>query len=264
MRFIIQENSEKVGRWTASYIAKAINHHNASSDRPFVLGLPTGSTPLPTYARLIEMCRRGEVSFRNVVTFNMDEYVGLPEDHPQSYHRFMWDNFFSHIDIRPENVNILNGNAPDPEAECEAYEQRMNELGGIDLFLGGVGNDGHIAFNEPFSSFRSRTRIKSLAWDTIVANSRFFDNNTDLVPRLALTVGVDTILDARELIILATGHSKADAVQRAVEGPLTHLHTITALQLHRHGILVCDDDAATEIKVSTYRYFKDREAPELL
>ena len=152
MRLIIEDSNENAGRWAARYIADRINSHQAKSDRPFVLGLPTGSTPLSTYAELIRLCKEGKVSFRNVITFNMDEYVGLPEEHPESYHSFMWHNFFSHIDIDPKNVNILNGNAPDPQAECDDYERRIREAGGIDLFLGGVGEDGHIAFNEPFSS----------------------------------------------------------------------------------------------------------------
>ena len=158
MRLIIEDSNENAGRWAARYIADRINSHQAKSDRPFVLGLPTGSTPLSTYAELIRLCKEGKVSFRNVITFNMDEYVGLPEEHPESYHSFMWHNFFSHIDIDPKNVNILNGNAPDPQAECDDYERRIREAGGIDLFLGGVGEDGHIAFNEPFSSLTSRTR----------------------------------------------------------------------------------------------------------
>ena len=150
MRLIIEENGQNVGRWTANYIAAKINAHKG--DRPFVLGLPTGSTPLTTYAALIELHKAGKVSFANVVTFNMDEYVGLPEEHPESYHSFMWNNFFSHVDIKPENVNILNGNAADLEAECADYERRIEAAGGIDLFMGGVGEDGHLAFNEPFSS----------------------------------------------------------------------------------------------------------------
>lgn len=216
MRLIIEDSNENAGRWAARYIADRINSHQAKSDRPFVLGLPTGSTPLSTYAELIRLCKEGKVSFRNVITFNMDEYVGLPEEHPESYHSFMWHNFFSHIDIDPKNVNILNGNAPDPQAECDDYERRIREAGGIDLFLGGVGEDGHIAFNEPFSSLTSRTRIKTLTYNTRVVNSRFFDNDVNQVPQLALTVGVGTVLDAREVLILALGAKKARSVQQCV------------------------------------------------
>ncbi len=261
MRLLIHENSAAVAAWAARYIASRINAH--VGPRPFVLGLPTGSTPLATYAELIRMHRAGEVSFARVVTFNMDEYVGLPREHPESYHSFMWSNFFSHIDIRPENVNILNGNAPDLDAECADYEARIEAAGGIDLFMGGIGNDGHIAFNEPFSSMASRTRRKTLTEDTIIANARFFGGDTSLVPRTALTVGVATVLGAREVLILATGHAKARAVQQGVEGAYSHVWTITGLQVHPCGILVVDDPAATELKVSTYRYFKDIEKENL-
>ena len=182
MRVIIEPTNEQGSAWAAAHIARRINEHAKSTDRPFVLGLPTGSTPLGTYRKLIEMCKAGQVSFANVITFNMDEYVGIPKDHPESYHSFMWNNFFSHIDIKPENVNILNGNAPDLEKECADYEARIEKAGGIDLFMGGIGSDGHLAFNEPFSSLGSRTRVKSLTKDTIIANSRFFGHDVNLVP----------------------------------------------------------------------------------
>lgn len=261
MRLLIQNSPAEVAKWAARHIANRINGHTGA--RPFVLGLPTGSTPLATYAELIRLHKAGEVSFANVVTFNMDEYVGLPEDHPESYHTFMWKNFFNHIDIRRENVNILDGNAPDLEAECAGYEARIEAAGGIDLFMGGVGNDGHIAFNEPFSSMSSRTRIKSLTEDTVIANARFFGGDTSLVPRTALTVGVATILSSREVMILATGYAKARAVREGVEGAYSHVWTITGLQVHPHAILVVDDPAATELKVSTYRYFKEIEKNNL-
>lgn len=259
MRVIIEKNQNLGSVWTAEYIAAAINRKAELTSEPFVLGLPTGSTPLGTYEELIRLNKEGKVSFRNVITFNMDEYVGLPEEHPQSYHSFMWDNFFSHIDIDPANVNILNGNAADLAKECESYEKRILDAGGIDLFLGGVGEDGHIAFNEPFSSMNSRTRIKTLTEDTILVNSRFFDGDVNQVPKLALTVGVATILSAREVIILAFGPKKARAVQMGVEGAYSHVWTITGLQVHPKGILVIDEPAAGELKVNTYRYFKDIE-----
>ena len=264
MRVIIEQNQQNGSVWAANYIAEAINRKAAVTDTPFVLGLPTGSTPLGTYQELIRLHKEGKVSFKNVITFNMDEYVGLPEDHPQSYHTFMWENFFSHIDINPSNVNILNGNAPDLAKECADYEKKIAGAGGIDLFLGGVGEDGHIAFNEPFSSMNSRTRIKTLTEDTILVNSRFFGGDCSLVPKLALTVGVATILSAGEVIILAFGPKKARAVQQGVEGAYSHSWTITGLQTHPHGILVCDEPAAGELKVNTYKYFKDIEKENLL
>jgi glucosamine-6-phosphate deaminase len=261
MRLIINDTPQQVATWAAHHIVQQINAHRGP--RPFVLGLPTGSTPLATYAELIRLYKAGEVSFANVVTFNMDEYVGLPKEHPESYHTFMWSNFFSHIDIKPENVNILNGMVADLEAECADYEARIEAAGGIDLFMGGVGNDGHIAFNEPFSSLTSRTRVKTLTEDTILANARFFGGDTSLVPRTALTVGVGTVLSSRQVMILATGYGKARAVKEGVEGAYSHVWTITGLQVHPRGILVVDDAAATELKVSTYRYFKDIEKGNL-
>ena len=259
MRLIIQPDISGISNWVANYMATRIRTFSPSVERPFVLGLPTGSTPLGTYTKLIEMYEQGLVSFKHVVTFNMDEYVGIPKNYPQSYHSFMWDNFFSHVDFLPENVNILNGNASDLEVECQAYEAKIKSLGGIHLFLGGIGADGHIAFNEPGSSLHSRTRIKTLTQDTIIANSRFFNNNVALVPKIALTVGVGTIMDAHEVLIVVNGHNKAQAVQQAVEGSVNHMWTITALQLHQRGIIVCDESATVELKVGTYRYFKEIE-----
>ncbi|MBQ7640632.1 MAG: glucosamine-6-phosphate deaminase [Bacteroidales bacterium] len=263
MRIIIQETYGKMSQWAAAYIAKRINAFKPTKERPFVLGLPTGSTPIGTYKELIHLYKTGKVSFKNVVTFNMDEYVGIPENHPESYHSFMWNNFFSHIDIPKENVHILNGNAKDLEAECINYEKQIADFGGIELFMGGIGPDGHIAFNEPGSSLSSRTRVKSLTTDTIIANSRFFENDINLVPKTALTVGVGTVMDAREVLILANGHNKARALAHAVEGCVTHMWTISVLQLHPKGIIVCDDAATVELKVGTVNYYKDIERGNL-
>lgn len=263
MRLIIQSEAVNVAKWSAVYIARRINEAACSSTRPFVLGLPTGSTPLGTYKELIQIYRNGKVSFKNVITFNMDEYVGIPKDHPQSYHTFMWENFFSHIDILPENVNILNGNAEDLKIECANYEDRIKTLGGIDLFLGGVGADGHLAFNEPGSSLSSRTRDKALNQDTIRVNSRFFGNDENLVPKFALTVGVGTVMDSREVLVLVTGPNKSRALHKAVEGGVNHMWTISALQLHPNGLIVCDESSTIDLKVGTYRYFKDIEKNHL-
>lgn len=263
MRLIIEPDYETLSKWTASYIAAKIKKANPTAEKPFVLGLPTGSSPLGTYRQLIELNKKGAVSFKNVITFNMDEYVGLPQGHPESYYSFMWNNFFTHIDIQPENVNILDGNAPDLEAECAAYEAKIKAVGGIDLFLGGIGPDGHMAFNEPGSSLASRTRIKSLTTDTIIANSRFFNNDVNKVPKTALTVGIATVLDAKEVVIVANGHNKARALQQAVEGAVNQMWTITALQMHPKGIIVCDEAACAELKVGTYNYFKDIEKDNL-
>lgn len=264
MRLIIEPNARLVARWAADYIIRQIKAKAEVTESPFVLGLPTGSTPLETYKELIRRHKAGDVSFRNVITFNMDEYVGLAEEHPESYHSFMWNNFFSHVDIRPENVNILNGNAEDLVKECADYEARIAEAGGIDLFMGGVGEDGHIAFNEPFSSLNSRTRQKTLTQDTIMVNARFFGGDTSLVPKTALTVGVGTVLASKKVLILATGPKKARAVRHGVEGSYNHQWTISALQVHPNGILVADDDAASELRVATYRYFKDIERNNII
>lgn len=263
MRLIIENDYAELSQWAAEHVIKQINEFKPTASHPFVLGLPTGSSPEGMYAALVKACKEGRVSFKNVVTFNMDEYVGLPENHPESYHSFMARNLFDHVDCPKENIHILNGNAEDLEAECASYEQKIKEAGGIDLFLGGIGPDGHIAFNEPFSSLTSRTRVKSLTTDTIIANSRFFDNDVTKVPRHALTVGVGTVMDAREVMILVNGHHKARALQAAVEGPVTQAWTISALQQHPHAIIVADEAATDELKVGTYKYFKDIEKDNL-
>jgi len=259
MRLIIRPNYDAVSAWAAQYIVGKINKTNPTSINPFVLGLPTGSTPKRMYEYLIEYYKQGRISFEHVITFNMDEYVGIPEDHPESYHSFMWNNFFSHINIKPENVNILNGNATDLTDECETYEAKMKDVGGIDLFIGGIGADGHIAFNEPGSSLASRTRIKTLTKETIIANARFFNNDINKVPKTSLTVGVGTILDAKEILILVNGHNKAIALAHGVEGGISQMWTVSALQLHPKSIIVCDEESTIELKVGTYRYFKDIE-----
>jgi len=264
MRLIIEPDYDLMSKWAANYVANRINEAKPTAEKPFKLGCPTGSSPLGLYRELIRKYEAGELSFENVITFNMDEYVNLPESHPESYHSFMWNNFFSHINIKKENVHILNGNAKDLKKECEDYEKAIVAAGGIDLFMGGIGPDGHIAFNEPGSSIASRTRQKSLTTDTIIANCRFFDNNVDLVPKTALTVGVGTVMDAKEVLIMVNGHNKARALQHAIEEGVNHMWTISALQLHQHAIIVCDEAACGELKVDTYKYFKDIEKKNLL
>lgn len=261
MRVIITEKN--IGDWAAVYVAKKILAAKPTAEKPFVLGLPTGGTPLAMYKRLIQFYQDGIISFENVVTFNMDEYVGLSPANDQSYHYYMYENFFKHIDAKEENINILNGLATDYKKECEDYEAKIKAIGGINLFLGGIGPDGHIAFNEPGSSLSSRTRDKELTMDTIIANARFFGGDIDRVPKLSLTVGVGTILDAKEVLIMVNGHNKARALHHAVEQGVNHMWTISALQLHPKGIIVSDEAACTELKVGTYRYFKDIEKSNL-
>ena len=241
MRILIHKNYENVCRWTADYIIKRIIEFAPNRGKPFVLGLPTGSSPIGVYRRLITAYREGKVSFANVITFNMDEYLGLSADHPQSYRRFMKENFFSAVDIRPENTHIPDGETGDPERECRAYEEAIKAAGGIELFLGGIGSDGHIAFNEPGSSLASRTRVMALTAETRAANARFFDGDTEKVPSKALTVGIGTVMDAREVLIIASGRQKAHAIQAAVEGAVSQWCPLSCLQMHPRGIIVCDD-----------------------
>ncbi|KFK95160.1 MULTISPECIES: glucosamine-6-phosphate deaminase [unclassified Serratia (in: enterobacteria)] len=260
MRLIPLKDTAQVGKWAARHIVQRINAFQPTADRPFVLGLPTGGTPLEAYKHLIKMHKAGEVSFKHVVTFNMDEYVGLPQEHPESYHTFMYHNFFDHVDIPHENINLLNGNAPDVDEECRQYEAKIKSYGKVHLFMGGVGVDGHIAFNEPASSLSSRTRIKTLTEETRIANSRFFDGDVSQVPKYALTVGVGTLLDAEEVMILVTGRGKAQALEAAVEGCVNHMWTISCLQLHAKSVVVCDEPSTMELKVKTVKYFRELEA----
>ena len=263
MRLLIHKDYENVCRWTANYIVRRINEFAPNTEKPFVLGLPTGSSPLGVYRNLITAYRDGKVSFANVITFNMDEYLGLSADHPQSYRRFMKDNFFSAVDIRTENTHIPNGKTNDPEGECRAYEEAIKAAGGIELFLGGIGSDGHIAFNEPGSSLSSRTRVMALTAETIAANARFFGGKIEEVPTKALTVGIGTVMDAREILIIATGRQKARAIQAAVEGGVSHWCPLSCLQMHPRGIIACDTEAAEELKYGTVRYFKAIEMADI-
>ncbi|KIW14649.1 glucosamine-6-phosphate deaminase [Exophiala spinifera] len=253
MRVIIRDTTESASRYAARCIINRINAFSPTAEKPFVLGLPTGSSPEIIYRHLVQAHKAGEISFSNVVTFNMDEYVGIPEDHPESYHSFMYKHFFAHVDINPANVNILNGNAPDLAAECADYESRIAKAGGIDLFLGGIGPDGHIAFNEPGSSLRSRTRVKTLAEDTIRANSRFFGGDLSQVPKQALTVGVGTVMDAREVLVIVLGANKALALSKTIEGGVSQMWTASALQMHERAMIVCDDAATDEMLVKTVK-----------
>ena len=262
MRVVIQEDYSKMCQWAANYIADKIKAH--TGDRPFVLGLPTGSSPIGVYMELAKKNKAGEISFKNVVTFNMDEYLGLPRDHDQSYWYFMWSNFFDHIDIPKENVNILDGMTDDPEAECARYEEKIASYGGIDLFLGGIGVDGHLAFNEPFTSLASRTGVRDLTTDTRIVNSRFFGNDPEKVPAQALSVGIGTVTDAKEVLILINGHNKARALAASVEGGVSQKWTCSALQMHNAAIIACDEEACGELTVDTYKYFLDIEKKERL
>ncbi|MGN0282614.1 MAG: glucosamine-6-phosphate deaminase [Prevotella sp.] len=263
MRVIIEPDYDKMSKWAANYVAKRIQEANPTAEKPFKLGCPTGSSPLGLYKELIKKYEKGELSFENVITFNMDEYVNLDENHPESYHSFMWNNFFSHINIKPENVHILNGNAEDLIKECEDYEKAIESAGGIDLFMGGVGPDGHLAFNEPGSSLTSKTRIKTLTTDTIIANSRFFNGDLSKVPTQALTVGIGTVMAAREVLLVCNGHHKARALKHIIDGDISHKWTASMIQMHPKAIVVCDEAACDELTVGTYKYYLDKERNNL-
>ena len=263
MRVIIQPDYQTASRWAANYVTSRIRAFGPGPKKPFVLGLPTGSSPIGMYNELTALNQAGTLSFQNVITFNMDEYVGLPQEHPESYHSFMWRHLFGRVDIPKKSVNILNGNAPDLDAECAGYEERIRQAGGIRLFVGGIGADGHIAFNEPGSSLASRTRQVRLTQDTRIVNGRFFDNDPNKVPETALSVGVGTVMDADEVIIIVNGANKARALRHAIEEGVNHMWTISALQMHPKGIIVCDEDATLELRVGTVKYFKDVESATL-
>lgn len=255
MRLLITNHD--IGKWMGYYVAAKILKANPTKDKPFVLGLPTGSTPLKMYKSLIELHLLGKISFANVVTFNMDEYVGLKPNHKQSYRRYMYESFFNYIDIKLENINLLDPHAANLELECANYESKIKALGGIDLMIGGVGEDGHIAFNEPGSSLNSTTRVKTLSYSTISANSRFFEFNLEETPKLALTMGVKTILDSKEIIIMACGVNKANAICHVVEGAVSSFCPVSALQMHNNALILCDEYAAYELKLKTFRYYQN-------
>ena len=259
MRLLIHRNYDDACCWIADYIIGRIKAFAPSKEKPFVMALPTGSSVLGVYRELISAFKEGRISFSNVVSFSLDEYLGLDGDHPQSYKRFMKDNFFNAVDILPENTHIPNGMSSDPEGECLIYEAKIKSHGGIELFMGGVGVNGHIAFNEPGTSLSSRTSVQSLALDTVTANARFFEGDMGKVPVKALTMGIGTIMDSREVLIIASGRQKAAAIKAAVEGALSHWWPLSCIQMHPRAIIVCDEEAAEELKYSTVRYYKQIE-----
>lgn len=212
-----------------------------------VIGFATGSTPLGLYKRLIHNHRERGLDFSKVTTFNLDEYVGLPPEHSQSYHYFMWENLFKHLNLNPSNVYIPHGMADDIEYFCDWYEEQIEKAGGIDLQILGIGANGHLAFNEPGSSLGSRTRIKTLTEKTVRDNARFFEDS-DEVPNQAITMGVGTIMDANTLMLVATGETKAAAIRAALEGPVTGMCPATVVQMHRFAHVVLDGEAASALE----------------
>jgi len=253
MEIIIQPTPEAASIIAARHVARLVR------DKPnAVLGLATGSTPLVMYRELVRMHKEQGLDFSQVTTFNLDEYVGLPTEHPASYHAFMWDNFFSHINVQRERVHIPDGLASHIPAFCRKYEEAIGAAGGIDLQVLGIGGDGHIGFNEPSSSLASRTRIKTLTAETRRDNAQAF-GSPDKVPFHVITMGVGTIMDARQVIILAFGSKKAEAIAAAVEGPITAMVPASILQMHPVAQCIIDEAAATKLKrIEYYRWVYDR------
>lgn len=247
MEIIINENAEVSSIKAAHVIARQVRENPKS-----VLGMATGGTPVKMYQELIRLHKEEGLDFSEVTTFNLDEYIGLPKDHEQSYYTFMWENLFSHINIKPENVNIPDGNTADVPAFCEQYEADIVAAGGIDIQVLGIGTDGHVGFNEPTSSFASRTRIKTLTEQTCKDNARFFDGDVSQVPRHCITMGIGTIMDAKMNILLAFGEGKAEAIKDTVEGPVSAMVPATILQHHRSAKIFIDEGAASKLKLVDY------------
>jgi glucosamine-6-phosphate deaminase len=246
MEIIIQPTPEDGSAIAASIVVRQLRENPQT-----VLGLATGSTPLLLYRELVRRHRERDLDFSRVTTFNLDEYVGLAPDHPQSYHRFMWENLFSQVNIDRDSVHIPDGMTGDIPGFCRRYEDRIAEAGGIDLQVLGIGTDGHIGFNEPTSSLASRTRIKTLTQETREDNARFFDSIDD-VPKHVITMGIGTIMDARRCLLLAFGENKARAVAEMVEGAVTSMNPASMLQLHPVVKVVLDEPAASELKRADY------------
>jgi glucosamine-6-phosphate deaminase len=246
MEVIIAKTYEEMSHLAALEVARILNRKPSA-----VMGLATGSSPLGLYKELARMHKEEGLDFAQVTTFNLDEYVGLPPNHPQSYHRFMHENFHQHVNIAKHNIYIPSGTTRNYRAFCEWYEKRIKECGGIDVQILGIGSDGHIGFNEPTSSLGSRTRLKTLARSTIEDNARFFKKIED-VPIYAISMGVGTILDSREAVLVANGKNKAEAIAQAVEGPITSMNTASALQLHPRCKFYLDEEAASQLKMRDY------------
>jgi glucosamine-6-phosphate deaminase len=247
MLVVIKKDYEEVSREAARIVAAALR---AKPD--IVLGLATGSTPLGLYRELIEMHRGANLDFSRATSFNLDEYLGLPQSHPQSFHYFMQYNFFSQVNLPAERAYIPDGTRSGKYDEyCERYEQSIKSAGGIDLQILGIGRNGHIGFNEPTSSLASRTRLKALSRETIEDNRHSFQNQSEM-PKCAITMGIGTILDSRRVLLLASGRSKAAAVAKAIEGPITSSVSASALQMHPDVTFIIDEDAAYSLTQRDY------------
>ena len=259
MRVVIKPTYEDLSSWAADYVVYRINKHRPTPKRPFVLGLPSGSTPLGMFNVLAKYYKEGKVSFENVIFFGTCEYVGVGAGDERGFQYALWDKFLKFVNVKKEHVHFLNGLTTNFSKECASYEKALKDCGGVNLSIGGLGEDGHIALNEPYSSLNSRTRAKLLAPSTLRANSRFFGNDVSKVPTVALTIGIETMMEAEEVLILAAGAKKAQAVQHAIEGYVSHVWPITALQHHPHGIIGCDKTATELLSQETVQYFSELE-----
>lgn len=247
MLVLIKPSYEELSREAARIVANAV-----TSNPRICLGLATGSTMLGMYEELVRAHKEDGVDYAKVVTFNLDEYLGLAASHPQSFHRFMRENFFDHVNVDASRIHIPDGTVRGSyEQYCTSYEKAIHDAGGIELQLLGIGRNGHIGFNEPASSFASRTRLKVLTGETIADNRKFFGAD-EPVPECAITMGLGTILEAKRILILATGEAKAEAVQQAIEGPITASVTASCLQLHADVTFVIDEAAGSHLREKDY------------
>ncbi len=257
MKVVILNNPDQVAEYAAKVLIKQLNKKKNS-----VLGLATGSTPVAMYQKLIDANKSGEISFKDVTTFNLDEYFGLPEDHPQSYRVFMDKNLFNHIDIDKSRTFVPPGDSHNPLESCKEYEEKIEQAGGIDIQLLGIGRNGHIGFNEPFSSLHSRTRVKTLTKETVQDNARFFKEG-EFQPNLSITMGIGTILESDQIILLATGEGKAEAIKQTIEGALSAACPASALQFHQNAVVIMDDAAASQLKDPDYYKYIESENAKL-
>ncbi|MGV4321974.1 glucosamine-6-phosphate deaminase [Bacillus mojavensis] len=248
MKIIVADHYEDLCKLSAVIIKECVQ-----AKKDAVLGLATGSTPVGLYKQLISDYQAGEIDFSKVITFNLDEYAGLSPSHPQSYNKFMHEHLFQHINVQPDHIHIPQGDNPQLEAECKVYEELIRQAGGIDVQILGIGSNGHIGFNEPGSDFEERTRIVRLSESTIQANARFFGGDPVLVPRLAVSMGIKTIMEfSKHIVLLANGEEKADAIQKMAEGPVTPELPASILQQHNHVTVIADPKAAQKLKNLSY------------
>lgn len=258
MEIIITRTYEEMSKLAAQMVERQLLRRPSS-----VLGLATGSTPVGTYQELVRKHKKEGLDFSKVTTFNLDEYLDLPPSHPQSYRYFMDQHLFGHVNLDPKHIHVPYGHAEDVEEFCDWYEAEIRRAGGIDLQILGLGGDGHIAFNEPGSSLGSRTRLKTLTRETIEDNARFFQGQEE-VPRFAITMGVGTIMEAKEILLLANGAKKAQIVATALEGPITAQVSASVLQMHRHVTVILDEEAGAKLKRADYYRWVFQEKKRLI